>query len=98
MMRRIGWRERANLLVKKVKLRQEERTLRKALGLFSVGVEGDRAAIEVLAQKRCDLSDNINQISLWLAQGSRPFIVAPCGAGKGLPPGTLPLIFSKKGA
>lgn len=98
MMRKIGWRERAGLVFKKAKLVREENTLRKALGSFSEHEVGDRDAIKALAQKRSDLADDINQINLWLVQGSRPLIVAPSGAGKGLPPGTLPLTFSKKGA
>tara|TARA_R110002074_G_scaffold98565_2_gene213339 strand:+ start:1741 stop:2040 length:300 start_codon:yes stop_codon:yes gene_type:complete len=98
MMRKIGWQERLSLMVKKAKLAREESRLRKALGSFSTHVDGDRDAMKAIGQKRCDLTDEIIQIGRWLAQGSRPLIIAPTGAGKGLPTGTLPLTFSNKGA
>lgn len=96
MMRKIGWRERARLVVKKRKLAREERTLCKALGSFSGSVDGDRVTINALLQKRCDLADQMLQIGRWLVQGSRPIVFSPTGKGKGLPAGTLPLSFSNK--
>lgn len=72
MMQTIGFWERLALTFEKMALAKRETQLRSRLiGLVASG-EYDRSAASLLMQARCDLTDRITQIELWLVQQARP--------------------------